>query len=380
MQPKRSPLLLATAALGVLAIGGLAVSFLMPHGGPSNSASNGAAVAAQPTPTPVPSMRWIAATDIPPRTRITPAMLAKAPVTGKDATAPGGISDLKDVEGELTNEPIPRGHLVSLTSFTSGLKRVLPANIEVPSGFRAVAIFVDPVSTAASLVDVGDYVDVIAVHKLSIDKDKNQIVVGALQFSAGRLIGSDLRVLAVEKSLGAPAVAPTPSATVPGAPADPNAPAPTPTPPPPPAAATAAPTKIRVLLAAPVEVATRLVAAGDSGTLHITIRNPMDGDQTASPEAHEYPSRIIMGAATNDKGTGKPSSASGADKPARSGRRIREPLMPDAGMGSFPTASAPPQPPVTIPAPPLPAPAGPPTKDITVIRGTEKTRVIVPQR
>ncbi|BCM90498.1 hypothetical protein IAD21_02351 [Abditibacteriota bacterium] len=357
MQPKLSPLLLVTAALGVLALGGLAFVFFQP-GAPAPAPNAGQAV---PTPTPVPSMRWVAARDIPPRTAIDAGMFAKVPFEGK---APdGSITDLNQIRGEITNEPIAKGDAVTLASFTPGIRRVIPANIEVPRGFRAVAIYVDPTSTAAGLVDVGDYVDVIAVHRLNLEKDKNQIIQGAIQFSAGRLIGSDLKVLAVDKSLDAPPPTPTPAPVPEGQPAE-NALPPTPTPPP---AAPGAPApKIRVLLAAPVEIATRLVAAGDQGTLHITIRNPSDGDFTASPEAREYPSRLI---------NVKPTDT--ATKPVAARERFPEPILPTGNM-AMPTPM--PLPPVIPINQVAPTPSGPPTTDITVIRGTEKTRVLVPQR
>lgn len=374
MQPKRSPLLLATAALGVLALGGLAYVFL----GNSSSAPppKAAAAVAGPTPTAAPTIRWVAAQDIPPRTRITPAMLRRANVIGevpKDA-----ITDPKEVQNELTNDTIQAGGTVTLASFTPDLKRVIPANFEVPTGFRAVAIYVDPVSTAASLVDVGDYVDVIAVHKLSIDKEKNQFVQGALQFSAGRLIGTDLKVLAVEKSLNTPIPTPTPAAGAAPAPTsvpNPNAPGASPN-------ANQPVSRIRVILAAPVETATRLVAAQDQGTLHITIRNPADSDQTLSPEAREYPSHTVTQRDVNSSAKQIGKAMGDGMKSSLGSRRLSrlndEPPLPD--MNPMPT-SLPQAAPVTIPRSNEPsAPTGPPMNDITVIRGTEKTRVIVPKR
>lgn len=377
MQPKRSPLLLATAALGVLAMGGLAFFFLKPAEQAPAAAQN-----TQPTPVPTPSMRWVALNDIPPRTRVTTQMLKRVAYTEKDGALKDGISSPGEINGEITNEPILQGQPITLTSFTTGLKRVVPANIEIPRGFRAVAIYVDPNSTAAGLVDVGDFVDVIAVHKLSLEKDKNQVVQGALQFSAGRLVGSDLKVLAVDKSLAAPAATPTPLPNAPGVNVE-NGPPPTPTPPPPPASA--APSKTRVLLAAPVDIATRLVAAGDQGVLHITIRNPMDGDQTASPEAREYPSRLVTQKEVNASAKQLGKSMAQGVREGLGNTRFPEPVMPT--MGSMPPVAVATLPPPSMTAiePPgrngvPPVPSGPPTTDITVIRGTEKTRVIVPQR
>ncbi len=396
MQPKRSPLLLATAALGVLALGGLAYIFLGKSPAP---APNALASAAVPTPTPAPIMRWVAARDIPPRTRISKDMLARVAVEG--ALPANAIKNLDDLKGELTNDPIARGETVTLASFTPDLKRVVPANIEVPRGFRAVAIFVDPNSTAAGLVDAGDYVDVIAVHKLTVDKEKNQFVQGALQFSAGRLIGSDLKVLAVEQSLAAPKPTPTPAPATPGAAVVGGPPAaPTPVPPPPTGAAASAPAaKIRVLLAAPVEIATRLVAAQDQGVLHITIRNPVDGDQTLSPEAREYPSRIVTQREVNTsakqigKSMGDGFKSSLGFGGANGGSRNRNneapplpplvPLPPVAGsevQQGMPSTAPAPLPKIGTPSQVPVIPEAPRTRDITVIRGTEKTLVIVPKR
>lgn len=374
MQPKLSPLLMATAALGVLALGGLGYVFLGNQGSAPAPTPNAGAPA--PTPTPVPSVQWVARYNIPPRTMVTPDMLRRQSVAGKSPD--GAITDLSQINGEITNDTIAYGQPVTLTSFTPSIKRVIPANFAIPTSYRAVAVYVDSTSTAAGLVDVGDHVDVIAVHRLTMEKEKNQMVVGATQFSAGRLIGTDLRVLAVDKSLEAPPPTPTPAATAAGqaAPAAGNAPPPTPTPPP---GANGngdrgAPSggKIRVLLAAPVDVATRLVAANDQGTLHLTIRNPADSDSSASPEAREYPSRLV---------TQKEVSAQARDIGRNVAKGMQDtlgpiPKMPPMGTGMMPT----PAPPVVVTVVPTPGPTGPPTTDITVIRGTEKTRVIVPQR
>lgn len=365
MQPKPSPLILATAALGVLALGGLAYVFLAPGG--SAPAQN--QVAAAPTPTPLPSMVWVAARDIPPRTRVTSAMLSRVSYTGKGPVPEGSIQDMSQLSDEITSEPILRGQPIVLTSFNAGVKRKVPADIEIPAGFRAVAIYVNPTETAAGLIDVGDYVDVISVHKLSLDKEKNQAVVGALQFSAGRLIATDLKVLAVGDP--APAATPTPVPAPNGAaPAADTTLPPTPTPPPAAKPDSGAPQSVRVLLAAPVEIATRLVAAGDQGVLHVTIRNPSDGDNTASPEAREYPSRLV---------TQKEVTAAAKDIGKAYGDGLKSSLGPPMPMPLVPVPTLAPALPMPMPST-VPTPEGPPTADVTVIRGTEKMRVVVPQR
>lgn len=405
-------MLLIAGLLGVLAIGGTALLLTRgPAAAPAVAPVAGTPVALT-APTPAPQMRYIANRDIPPRTVLTSDMLRRTAISGPMPA--GAITSLDDVRGLITNKVIRSGDTVSDDSFVQPLERVIPANFTIPSGFRAVAIYVNPAQTAAGLVDVGDRVDVIATQKLEFDKQPNQYVVGAKQFTTGRTIGTNLLVLAVEDSIKKPAIMPTPApaagtppaapgapaAAAGGAPAAPGAPLPADAAPPP-AGGTApaevrdkpeaAPTgNIRVILAAPLETASRLVAANEGGTLHVVVRNPLDGDAEASPETREYPSRTITvkQPLPNIGGGGGSSRGGGSSGPA-----FPVPDLPPITTTS--QSSAPPLPmpvPVSVPdngggqgsggmgmtAPSQPS--GPPMRDVMVVRGTEKTRVIVPKR
>ncbi len=362
---RNSPVLLVTILLGVLALGATAFFLLGPKSGPAPVAQ-----AAGPTPTPKPVERWVASRDIPPRTLISSQMMRRDFASG--AVPEGAITSLDDVRGQITKEPIGAGETVLLSSLTSRLQRKVPANISIPTGFRGVAIWVDPSQTAAGLVDVGDRIDVIATHKLTNTVTPTQRVVGAITFTAGRTIAQNLLVLGVDESIKAIAPTPTP---VPGAAGGPPPPPPTPAPP-----TSGGPTRTRVLVAATPDVAARLVAANDQGLLNVIIRNPQDGDAGLVPEAREYPSRVVVIAPPTNAGSGSGGSS-------RSSRGNGERELPYVG-------SIPPRPQATqVPPMPMPYPKGPEmggpdmgapdapsTKEITVIRGTEKTRVIVPQR
>lgn len=371
--------MLATVALGVLALGATAYLIVGPKSGPSKP--SGIAQAAVPTPTP--SVRWVAARDIPPRTVISPAMMRRDFSSG--AMPFGAVTSLDDVSGQLTREPIGAGETVLLTSFAPRLRRAVDANIPIPPGYRGVAIWVDPDQTAAGLIDVGDRIDVISTHKMTYEKAPRQYVLGASNFTAGRTIAQDLLVLGVDKSINAPAPTPTPA---PGAaPADgaapaaggppPPAPPPTPVPPVGPAGS-----RTRVLVAALPETAARLVASNDQGLLHITIRNPADGDVGQVPEAREYPSRLT----TLPPEKTNPTVAA-AERGLRSMERASQNLTrAPLPMPELPQIAPvmPVTPPATVPRPDniggMAVPAAPLGKEITVIRGTEKTRVLVPQR
>ena len=196
---KTSPILPVAIVLGVLAIGGTAF-VLTRSAAPAASGAGTAVAAAAPTPTPQPQMRYIANRDIPPRTAITADMIRRTAITG--ALPPDAITSLDQVRGLITNTSIRSGEPITRAALTPRIKRVKLANFEVPTGFRAVAVYVDGGQTAAGLVDVGDRVDVIATKKLALVADKDdERVLGAKETVAGRTIATNLLVLGVDASL-----------------------------------------------------------------------------------------------------------------------------------------------------------------------------------
>lgn len=404
----KTPILIAAVVLGILALGGTLMMLRGPA--PATAPATGTSVAAAtPTPTPVPEMRYIANRDIPPRTVVTSDMLRRTEISGPKV--PGAITSLEELRGLITGKRITSGDTISRDAFVPRLGRVIPANFEVPTGFRAVAIYVDADQTAAGLVDVGDRVDVISVNKWSWDTTGDQRVVGAKEFSTGRTIATNLLVLAVDKSLAAPVATPTPTPAPPGAPPADGSVAPPPSNVAPPPAGGTAPAEVRpanaapavpgggktrVLLAAPLETSAKLVAANDSGKLNIVIRNPLDADAQVAREAQEYPSRVVnvprsSGGADAGPGTGGANNGSGGGAPRPSDMSL--PPLPDVTVAGS-SGNTPSPVPVPIPGDNtgsgmggmgggmgnMPEPAGPPTVDIMVVRGTEKTRVIVPKR
>ena len=432
---KKSPILLLAIVLGLIALGGTA--YLLSKGpgkiAPIASAP-GVQVAAAAEPTPVPEMRYIANRDIPPRTTITSDMMRRTAISGPMPA--GAITSLDQVRRLITKRTIRSGDTVTRDSFIDPLDRVIPANFTIPNGFRAVAIYVDPKQTAAGVVDVGDRVDVISVNKWSWDTAEDQRVVGAKEFSTGRTVGTNLLVLAVDESLAATPVTPTPTPAAGGVAGAPGAPAPGAAPAanlpadaaPPPGGGAPPETRpgnnvgpdantsstdskpegnIRVILAAPLETASRLVAANSSGTLHVLVRNPLDGDAERGPETQEYPSRVVTvnkpdsggsGTALELAGVSGNSDASGGGSGGgrSSGGRSSGPAFPVPDLPDVTVSQDNAPPPMPMPVPPsvpspneisggdsnvaATAPSGPEMRDVMVVRGTEKTRVIVPKR
>lgn len=385
-----------TAAIifGVLAVG---LTLMWMLGGGRNVQQD---PQANVTPVAVPEKpkvkSWVAARPIPPRTEITRAMLREVDLETDDPKA--GVP-LNDIVGKLANTRIEPGQSVTPAMLTSSLTRVVPANFEVPAGLRAVAIFVDAEQTAGGLVDKGDRVDVIATHNLSAKERSSDyyddVVEGAPDFTTGRTIAQDCLVLAVDRSLKeAPKPVEAPAAA-PGA---------APPPPPPPSAApnnAPQPTKTRVVLAVAPVVASRLVAAGAKGTLHITIRNPNSREMVPVPSVNEYPSRFVR--VPKVKAIQEARRQEQQDREAAADRaRQRQIEAMNTIRENSPPPVQPDIPPPSVaqiqPIPIMPAPSGgnngggnnggnnggsslpaPPSgTEVTVIRGTEKAKVRVP--
>lgn len=363
---------LAIAGLGLVAI--LGTVFLMRSAttSPPPSATEGQA-APTPTPEPPKTKQYVATQFIAPRTLITQAMLRE----DETATPTGGaITDRTEVLGQLASGPIFAGRPILASQVTEPLQRAIKANFEVPNGLVAVAIFVDPNSTAAGLVDIGDRVDVILTSKITMDpqdtESTQQLVDGSKSPVIGRTIAQDLLVLAVDKSIDAPPPTPTPNPTQAGA-LQPGgaAPAATPTPPPPPPANNA--TKARVILAATPQVAAHLVAANETGNLHVTIRNPNSREQQSIGTVYELPSRYknvpkqSFIDARREKAVALAKQLADMRRADTMPQPIIKPMPPGGGIIS------------TIPSAPAAAPT-PNAQDVTVIRGTEKTLVTVPKK
>lgn len=367
------PIIIGAVLFGVLALGLTFYTLLSgsaPAPAPEAQTGNVAAAPIGPTSTYYKARRMIY-----PRTIITRDMLEES--EGDASKVPGAITNSDDIIGRLANETIQQNQVLTTQSVTTDIGRVIPANIAIPAGLRGVAVWVDPDQTAAGLVDAGDHVDVIATHELQLEKGGNQVIIGAAQFTAGRTIAQDLLVLAVDKSIqeyrppAPPAENGTPS-TDPNAPPAPGQPGPQPAGQQP-TRAPGAENRTRILLAATPQVAQRLVAANTQGKLNLTIRNPGSRDQMPLPEAREYPSRIAAGPA--QKAPAAPDDSNDGDRPSRNRGSSEPPMMNPV----FPTPAPTPVPPFRPDSGGQATPAPAPDKDVTVIRGTEKTRVIVPR-
>lgn len=369
MAKNNTPVIIGAALFGLLALG-LTAFMLMGRGGGGTPPPPVAPVVNTTT-------QYTARRDIPPRTLITMDMLEPQDVP-KDKVAAGAITDPKTVVGKMSSDFVPHGQVVTSALVGDQLGRTLPASFPIQLGMRAMSIYVDANATLGGVVDVGDHVDVIVSHKITITNTSNLGFSGDVR--AARTIAQNLLVLAVDRSLNAPKPTPTPLPAAPGA-----APAP---PPPPPPAATPPPAKTRIILQAPPDIAERLVAAQESGIIYLSIRNPTSPDNFAIPEITEYPvpfsrtappkaqtASTTSGTTTTSTSTRSSRRRGGGNEGGSSPMDMPVPVPPTnpgslaPNMTNFPGGGT---------APPNPNAIPPDSKEVTVIRGTEKTRVIVP--
>ncbi|MDQ3813891.1 MAG: Flp pilus assembly protein CpaB [Armatimonadota bacterium] len=366
------PIIIIGAILGVLAIGLTIMMFL-----PRRPAGPPPVTTAEAAP---PRARVVVATrDIAPRTVITRDMVREEEVEATQGTA-GGATNAAEVVGKMAGKPVYQGEPVTPGALVQPIQRVVPANFPIPIGMRAVAVWVDPNQTAAGLVDVGDRVDVIVTHKLIPMKEGSQRIVGAAQFVSGRTIAQNLEVLAVDRSINAAPPTTTTPAQPGGAGGTPATGGETtaPPPPPPPAQPAQPQPRIRVLLAAPPHQAQRIVAANTDGTIHLTIRNPNVQSEIRLAEAREYPTAVVS--------TKYAERAETIWKDRYEARKRRTQRYEDITFKRLESKFLTPMP--VLPSPkieeaPKPGPAAPPpappTKEVMVIRGTEKSLVLVPR-
>lgn len=348
MQKSNQTAIAGVIIFGILAVG-LTIYALTSKKGdspPPNTSTANTVTAA------VPKSYFVATREILPRTRITRDMLTERQSNGTPIPD-NAITDPFQIVGQLANKVVEPGQILTTAATVQAVTRVIPANIPVPPGLRAVAIWVNPKETAAGLVDVGDRVDVISTNKLKGSTSTSDSV----DFVSGRTIAQDLQVLAVDKSIN------TPTAT---AGAQPAAPAPATNQP----AENSDASRTRLILAASPQQAQRITAANAAGILNIAIRNPGDSSVLPTGESLEYPVHLVSikaaAAPPAPPAPPAPSAPSAPSAPAKEGNN--GPIFP-------PPTTGPPIP-ITV----GPAKIAPPTiNEVTVIRGTEKSVVAVPK-
>ncbi len=102
----------------------------------------------------------VAVQQIPPRVRITAAMVKRA-MRPEAAIEPDALSQPQQAVGSLSLITIPAGSTITASKIGRPIDVGLP--VQITPGMRAVSIGVNPVEDVAGLIQPGDRVDVIAI-------------------------------------------------------------------------------------------------------------------------------------------------------------------------------------------------------------------------
>ncbi len=102
----------------------------------------------------------VAAQQIPPRIRITAAMVKRA-MRPEAAIEPDALSQPQQAVGSLSLIAIPAGSTITASKIGRPVDVGLP--VQITPGMRAVSIGVNPVEDVSGLIQPGDRVDVIAI-------------------------------------------------------------------------------------------------------------------------------------------------------------------------------------------------------------------------
>ena len=107
----------------------------------------------------------IALQDLTVGTTVTPEMLdtRKVPPTGAN---PGYLADPSQAVGNIVRQAVAAGGQVTASTFSA--PNGAAAGVTVPPGKRAFAIEVSELTDVGNLVQVGDHVDVLISHRITV--------------------------------------------------------------------------------------------------------------------------------------------------------------------------------------------------------------------
>ncbi|HET9613893.1 MAG TPA: Flp pilus assembly protein CpaB [Candidatus Limnocylindrales bacterium] len=183
--------LLIGVFLAVVAFVGIAITL--------NSGSNGTGGTGAATPPPtLPTV--VAVQDIPLGTRITDAMLTVVDKKVDTERLQDAFGDKSQVIGKIARQQIGNGAQVTASDFSTASTGC--SQIDVPAGFVAIAVQVDQVSGVGTVINSGDYVDMVV--GFTGDKfpvvtlnptDKSITVVSGLNGTSVKLLLEGMQVL-----------------------------------------------------------------------------------------------------------------------------------------------------------------------------------------
>ena len=137
-------------------------------------------------------------------------------VMPQTARLPGAFQDPSQVIGQIVRQSVTSGGQITSATFSTGSGQ--PAPIEVPAGQRAMSLQIDAVNGVGTIIQTGDYVDMVLgltgdafpVVQINPVDDSIQVVAG-LNNTSVKLVLEGMQVLGVVRQT-APAATPPPNA------------------------------------------------------------------------------------------------------------------------------------------------------------------------
>jgi len=142
----------------------------------------------------------VATADIPLSTKV---QASQVTVQTKDLTAilPGAYTDVSQVVGKVVRQGVTSGAQITTATFGEGASGSV-LNVDVPAGLRAISVQVDQVSGVGTVIQKGDYVDMVvgfAADKFPVvtknPSDNSFQVVAGLNGTSVKMLLQGMQVL-----------------------------------------------------------------------------------------------------------------------------------------------------------------------------------------
>jgi Flp pilus assembly protein CpaB len=206
---KRSNRLILLIGIFLAVVAFVGIILLIGQDGPSDTGRN---------PTPPPDLPTVIATqDIALGVTITEAMVTTE-VMPQTARLSGAFQDPSQVIGKIVRQSVKSGGQITSGTFSTGSGSQI--RLEVPLGQRAMSLQIDAVNGVGTIIQTGDYVDMVlgltgdAFPVVEVNPVDNSIqVVAGLNNTSVKLVLEGMQVLGVVRQTTA-AATPPPNAAV----------------------------------------------------------------------------------------------------------------------------------------------------------------------
>lgn len=141
--------------------------------------------------------------DIPSGTQILPGMVQETTVYETDVI-PSAVTTTDDVVGMYASASMYAGEQISSKKVTdqSASSSAASFSYKIPKGMRTVTIAIDPTTSVAGMLQVGDHVDIIATYQKAVtDRDGSDGDLSSGSETVTRFIADNIEVAALDQTI-----------------------------------------------------------------------------------------------------------------------------------------------------------------------------------